>query len=120
MSVLARYFEKSGFSTVVVTMMPYWSKMKGIPRTVGVEFPFGHPFGLPHQMNMQKNALNHAIRMLESEIDPGEVWEFDMEWPQPFEKAYDASHPKEPSPIIKYLRKKALAEARRKRRNHFE
>jgi hypothetical protein len=119
-SVLARYFEKHGLSTVVVTMMPYWSKIKGIPRTVGVEVPFGHPYGLPNKNPMQKRVLNEAIRMLQIVRNPGEVWELDIAWPQSYEEAYHASHPEKPSPIINYLREKALAEARRKRGKHVE
>ena len=46
MPVLAQIFEKAGFSTVLVTGMPYWSEKMGVPRTIGAEFPFGHQLGI--------------------------------------------------------------------------
>ncbi|KKL27183.1 hypothetical protein LCGC14_2387760, partial [marine sediment metagenome] len=45
MPVLARTFEEAGLSTVLVTIMPYWSERVGVPRTIGVEFPYGHILG---------------------------------------------------------------------------
>ncbi|TCP29935.1 rSAM/selenodomain-associated transferase 2 [Scopulibacillus darangshiensis] len=108
--MLARYFEKHGFSTVVITMMPYWSKIIGIPRTIGVEFPFGHPFGLPDQHSMQEQVLNEAVKMLQTARHPGEIRELDIPWPQSFDVGYHASHPEEPSQIIRHLREKAMAQ----------
>jgi hypothetical protein len=43
--VLARIFEVAGLSTVVVTNMPFWSDRVGAPRSLGVDFPFGHIIG---------------------------------------------------------------------------
>ena len=32
----------------MVTNMPFWAEKVGVPRTLAVEFPFGHTLGQPH------------------------------------------------------------------------
>ena len=55
--MLARRIEAAGIPTVVVTMMPATAVELLAPRVVGVEFPFGHPFGMPGDRRMQRIAL---------------------------------------------------------------
>ena len=64
MPVLARWIEEAGIPTVVVTMMPALTSKLFTPRTVGVEFPFGHPFGLPNDTVMQDRVLAEALHVL--------------------------------------------------------
>jgi hypothetical protein len=117
--VLARYFEEQGFSTVVVTMMPYWSEKLGVPRTLAVEFPFGHSFGLPSHKSMQKTVLHEALTVLDETDHPGEIRESKVKWPEPFEKAYHSWHPKEPSPIIQYMRVAIRKQVINRRKNNL-
>jgi hypothetical protein len=44
--VLARVIEAAGIPTVTVTMMPILSDKYRSSRTLGVQFPFGHSFGV--------------------------------------------------------------------------
>jgi hypothetical protein len=53
--VLARIVEAAGIPTVIVTMLPDLAERFGLPRIVGVEFPFGHPFGMVHEPRDAKN-----------------------------------------------------------------
>jgi D-proline reductase (dithiol) PrdB len=101
--VLARTFEEAGLSTVLATMMPYWAERLGAPRTVGVEFPFGHPLGPPGDREMQMGVIRSALALLEEAREPGEVRELDYAWPQELDVARRDWHPPEPSPIIKML-----------------
>jgi D-proline reductase (dithiol) PrdB len=101
--VLARTFEEAGMSTVMVTMMPYWSERLGVPRTIGVEFPYGHPLGRPGDRDTQLGIIREALRLLEEAEAPGEIRELDYEWPQPLDEAKKDWQPLEPSPIIKML-----------------
>jgi len=109
--VLARSFEAAGMSTVVVTMMPYWSERIGAPRTVGVEFPYGHPLGRPGDRETQMTVIRAALGVLAEARAPGEIRELDIEWPQELSEAKKDWQPLEPSPIIKMM----LEQARQRR-----
>lgn len=102
MPVLARLIEAAGISTVVVTMMPVLAAKLLAPRTVGVEFPFGHPFGLPRDRAVQRTVLEAALTVLAGAEGPTRV-DVDIEWPQPRGEAYKAWQPAEPSPLVKLL-----------------
>ncbi len=103
MPVLARWIEAAGIPTVVVTMMPAVADERRAPRVVGVEFPFGHAFGMPHDRVMRRRVLELALRVLAGARDFGTRVDVDIEWPVPLREAYKAWQPKEPSPIVKKL-----------------
>jgi D-proline reductase (dithiol) PrdB len=101
--VLARWIEAAGIPTVTVTMMPAVAEERRAPRIVGVEFPFGHPFGMPHDGAMQRRTLELALRVLAGATMSGTRVDLDLEWPVAVREAYRAWQPKEPSPIVKKL-----------------
>jgi hypothetical protein len=98
--VLARRVEGAGIPTVVVTMMPATAESLLAPRVVGVEFPFGHPFGLPGDRPLQRRVLATAVTLLAGAPAPGARVDTDVEWPRPRGEAYRAWQPAEPSPIV--------------------
>jgi len=101
--VLARWIERAGISTVVVTMMPSVAEERRAPRVVGVEFPFGHAFGRPGDRPMQRQVLQLALRVLAGASRFGTRVDLDVEWPVPLREAYRAWQPKEASPIVKVI-----------------
>jgi hypothetical protein len=101
--VLARRIEAAGIPTVVVTMMPDIADALGAPRVVGVEFPFGHSFGMPHDDSTHRRVLESALTVLAGAGQPGTRVDLDIEWPQPRGEAYKSWQPAEPSPIVKHL-----------------
>jgi D-proline reductase (dithiol) PrdB len=101
--VLARWIEAAGIPTVVVTMMPAVAEERRAPRIVGVEFPFGHSFGMAGDKLMQRRVLEVALRVLAGAGSFGTRVDLDIEWPMPLRDAYRAWQPKEPSPIVKKL-----------------
>ena len=103
MPVLARLIERAGIPTVIVTMMPQSAAELVAPRIVGVEFPFGHPFGMPHDRTMQRTVLDTAVTVLAGATAPGTRVDVDIEWPQPRGEAYKAWQPAEPSPTVAQL-----------------
>ena len=103
MPVLARWIEAAGIPTVTVTMMPSVAEERLAPRIVGVEFPFGHAFGMPHDRVMQRRSLELALRVLAGATKFGTRVDLDLEWPVPLREAYRAWQPKEPSPIVRKL-----------------
>src|SRR5713101_4058841 len=89
-------------------MMPITAVQLLAPRVVGVEFPFGHPFGMPHDRQMQRRVLETALTVLAGAAPPhssgGSVRvDVDIEWPQPRGEAYKSWQPAEPSPIVAQL-----------------
>lgn len=101
--MLARWIEEAGVPTVVVTMMPEVAVRLGAPRVVGVEFPFGHTFGLPNDFATQRRVLYLALQVLSGSEGPQVRVDFDGIWPIPFKDAYKDWQPKVPSPIISLI-----------------
>jgi len=99
--VLARWIEAAGIPTVTVTMMPAVAEERRAPRIVGVEFPFGHAFGMPGDQQMHREVLTVALRVLAGASEFGTHVDVDIEWPVPLRDAYKAWQPKEPSPIVR-------------------
>ena len=116
MPVLARTFEEAGLSTVLVTVMPYWAERLGVPRTVGVEFPYGHPLGRPGDRDTQMGIVREALRLLEEATGPGEIRELDYVWPQDLDEAKRDWQPLEPSPIIRMMIEQRRAQRQREGR----
>ena len=84
-------------------MMPSVAEERRAPRIVGVEFPFGHAFGMPHDRAMQRQVLELALRVLAGASAFGTRVDFDVQWPVQLREAYRAWQPKEASPIVKKL-----------------
>ena len=103
MPVLARWIEAAGIPTVVVTMMPAVAEERRAPRIVGVEFPFGHAFGMPHDRSMQRRVLELALRVLAGASNFATRVDLDVEWPVPVREAYRAWQPKVASPIVRKM-----------------
>ncbi len=102
--MLARTLEAEGFSTILVTNMPYWAEKTGVPRTLAVEFPFGHILGQPGDIPMQMSIITQALQVLADAREPGMIVDAEDEWPQPVDEATTAWQPETQSPIITYLR----------------
>ena len=88
---------------MIVTMMPALAQERRAPRIVGVEFPYGHPFGMPGDRAMQRRVLELALRVLAGASAFGTCVDFDVEWPVLLREAYRAWQPKVPSPIVRKL-----------------
>ena len=88
---------------MIVTMMPSLAEERRAPRIVGVEFPYGHPFGMPGDRVMQRGVLELALRLLAGATVFGTRVDFDLEWPVPLREAYRAWQPSVASPIVRKL-----------------
>ncbi|MGD8457316.1 MAG: hypothetical protein PVF83_13125 [Anaerolineales bacterium] len=115
--MLARTLEAEGLSTVLVTNMPFWSEKIGTPRTLAVEFPFGHPLGAQGDAAQQMRIIREVLQVLETADKPGITMHSAEVWPEPLEEAQKSWQPPEPSPIISIMGPKIrelLREQRRK------
>ncbi len=101
--MLARYFEAQGFATLLITNMPYWAEQIGVPRTLGVEHPFGQPLGKPKDRQRQRQVLLQALRLFEQAKQPGQIWYDETLWEGDVEEAIRQWQPPQPSPIIRHL-----------------
>jgi len=114
--VLARTLEAAGLSTILVTMMPYWAEKVGVPRTLAVEFPFGHTLGQPYNAAQQMGVIGEALRVLETAVSPSTIIHSPTTWPQPTAEAMKSWQPERPSPIITELAPKIREMLRQQRR----
>lgn len=117
MPVLARTIEAAGLSTIMVTMMPFWAEKVGVPRTLAVEFPFGHTLGQPHNQVQQMRVIQQALDVLESADTPGEIVHSAEIWPEPLKEAKASWQPEDPSPIIEVIAPQVLEVIRQRRRS---
>jgi hypothetical protein len=105
--VLARAVEAAGIPTVTVTMMPDLAEKYGLARIVGVEFPFGHPFGLPKDRGMPIAVARTAIGLYDRTVLPARA-DVPITWPVDFKLAYRSWQPKEIAPIVAYRKQQFL------------
>ena len=94
---------RANSSSVPGDPTPAVAEERVAPRVVGVEFPFGHAFGMPGDKPMQRAVLELALRVLAGAGAPGSRVDLDVEWPVPLREAYRAWQPNEASPIVKVL-----------------
>ena len=88
---------------MVLTMMPDVAQWLLAPRVVGVEFPFGHTFGMPGDAAMHRRVLETAVTVLAGAAGPGTRVDVDIAWPTTRGEAYKSWQPAEPSPIVKLM-----------------
>jgi hypothetical protein len=88
---------------VIVTMMPSVAEERLASRIVGVEFPFGHPFGMAGDGVTQRRTLELALQVLAGAARAGTRVDLDVEWPVPLREAYRSWQPKVPSPIVRRM-----------------
>lgn len=101
--MLARTFEAAGLSTVLVTNMPFWAQKSGVPRTLAVEYPFGHLLGQPHDTAQQMRVIRQALEVLENAQEPGTIVHSSETWPVPVKQATTDWQPQEGSPLMKVM-----------------
>jgi len=107
----ARYLEERHFSTIVLTPMPEFHNLIGIPRSAAIEYPFGRLFGNAGDSKGQREVLLAVLGVLEKCKKPGEVHHLPFRWPEEPKKA--DWQPPEMSPLIKVYLEEIKA-ARRK------
>jgi hypothetical protein len=100
----------------MITPMPYWAERVGTPRTLAVEFPFGHTLGLPGDQELQRKILNEALHALVAIQNPGTTIYSEERWPQSTGEALKRWQPREPSPIIAELAPKFREMLRNRRK----
>jgi hypothetical protein len=83
--------------------MPFWAEKVGVPRTLAVEFPFGHTLGQPHDVAQQMRVIRQALEVLETAAAPGAIIHSPETWSVPQKEAAKDWQPAEPSPVIQVM-----------------
>jgi hypothetical protein len=107
--------EAAGLSTILVTNMPFWAEKVGVPRTLAVEFPFGHTLGQPHDVAQQMRVIRQALEVLETARTPGAIVHSSETWPVPQKEALKDWQPATPSPLIEVMAPRFLEMIRQRR-----
>ena len=115
MPVLARTLEAAGLSTILVTNMPFWAEKVGVPRTLAVEFPFGHTLGQPHDVAQQMRVIRQALEVLETAEALGAIVHSPEKWPVPHKEALKDWQPQERSPVMEVIAPRFLEMMRQRR-----
>lgn len=82
-------------------MIPDLTAAVGAPRVAAIEFPFGRPLGQPGDAGTQRAVLRATLQGLADAAAPGSLVELPFRWPEP--PAEVRWHPKEPSPLGRFL-----------------
>ena len=106
MGLVARKLEEAGFSTVCLSNIPDLTEAVGVPRLVGIEYPFGRTVGQPGDVEGQRGVVGAMLAALRSMEAPGGLVHLPLVWPEPREQAMARSS--EPSPIGLHLKKHPL------------
>jgi hypothetical protein len=112
--LVARFLENEGFSTVVLTPIPEFQRQVGMPRVVGIQYPFGRVVGEVNDAAGQREVLLKTLSFLEKANAPGQLFHLPFAWHEEPQKTM--WHPPEMSPIIKLFLgdiKKAGSDARK-------
>lgn len=91
--------EEKGFATIVLTPTPEFNNLVGIPRSVGIAYPYGRLLGNVGDQQGQRDVLKDALLALEAADTPGSVKYLPYVWPEDPKEA--KWHPPEISPIVK-------------------
>lgn len=101
---------------MVLTPIPEFQRAVGMPRVVGIQYPFGRVIGEVNDDEGQREVLLKTLSCLEKANAPGQVFHLPFPWHEEPHKT--TWHPPEMSPIIKLFLgdiKKAGSDARKAR-----
>jgi D-proline reductase (dithiol) PrdB len=79
-ALFAGELEARGFATVCLTLIPELTRTVGAPRSLGIHFPFGAPFGDPGNEELHAAVLGEALELLattrapRSHVDSRRAW----------------------------------------------
>jgi D-proline reductase (dithiol) PrdB len=78
--LIQREIEKAGISTVGISIVRSFSEKVKPPRTVFLQWPFGHPLGEAFNVAQQRTVLMATFGALSSITTPGEIVDLPYKW----------------------------------------
>jgi len=104
--LVQRALEASGIPTVALSLIPDLTRAVGVPRVVGVSYPFGQPLGRPHDADGQRAVLRAMLELLGSASGPDSYLELPFQWPESPARSRKASRDVPSAPIVELLKRK--------------
>ena len=80
MGLVSRVVEQAGIPTVYVSTGRDLTVQVLPPRSIFVNFPMGNPFGRPHDVEMQREILMHALNHAVAATEAGEMLDLTYDW----------------------------------------
>jgi hypothetical protein len=79
-SLVSRYLEENGLSTVIMGSALDIVEECGVPRFIFTDFPLGNPCGKPWNTEMQRSIVGMALDMLERAWMPRTTIQTPFHW----------------------------------------
>ncbi len=80
MGLIARAIENVGIPTTSISLAKDLTQSLGVPRTVFVRWPLGHPLGEPGNVLQQRTLIFESLRLLVQSQRPGIIAEPGYRW----------------------------------------
>ena len=80
MGLIARAVEAAGIPTVSISITRDLTEAVGVPRSVFVRWPLGHPLGEAEQPAQQRTLIFDALHQLLHAEEPGVMYEPGYRW----------------------------------------
>lgn len=80
MGLIQREIESAGISTIGISIVRSFSEKIKPPRTVFLDWPFGHPLGKPFNVVQQRSVLIASFRALYSIRTSGLIVDLSYRW----------------------------------------
>lgn len=101
MGLIQRAIEKSGISTVSISINRGYTEKVKPPRSIFLDWPFGHPLGEPGNIPQQTAVLEKALEALYEITTPGRILDLNLPWhgeTDPSARWFQDPPPKTPGP----------------------
>ena len=95
MGLVQREIEKSGISTIGISIVREYTEKVLPPRSVFLKWPFGHPLGEPGNIRQQRAVLLESFKALYTITTPGTIVDLNFRW-----RRFDYQTYKEPGPFL--------------------
>ncbi|MBX3001952.1 MAG: hypothetical protein KF893_25735 [Caldilineaceae bacterium] len=80
MGLIARTVEASGIPTVTISITRDLTEAVGVPRSVFVKWPLGHPLGEANAASQQRTLIYEALHQLVAAQEPGVIHDPGYRW----------------------------------------
>ena len=80
MGLIQREIERAGIATIGISIVRDYSVKVRPPRTVFLNWPFGHPLGEPENRDQQRAVIFEAFRALYQIEEPGTIVDIPFRW----------------------------------------
>ena len=80
MGLIQREIETAGIPTIGISIVRRYAEKIKPPRTVFLDWPFGHPLGEPFNEAQQRTVVIDVLKALNSIKKPGSILDLPYKW----------------------------------------